>query len=95
MAFVGDTKFPGDGGANLQRLWEKWPWRPLVDQPGKYTMRRIGDGVPPEALCETAGLGKLKAEKIKGASEHLVLVELDGGGGELFLLSNARNRIVD
>lgn len=79
--FVGDGAHAGDGGALLQRLWDKWPWRPVQNQPGRYTMRRIGDGVPPEALCETAGIKKVKLEKMKKGNDQIVLIELEGGGG--------------
>jgi len=80
-AFVGDGAFAGDGGVLLQRLWDKWPWRPVQNQPGRYTMRRVGDGVPPEALCETAGIKKVKTEKMKKGTEQIVVIELEGGGG--------------
>ena len=76
--FVGDGACQGDGGVLLQRLWEKWPWKCVPNQPGRYSMRRVGDGVPPEALCETAGITKIKLEKIK---KGVVIVELEGGGG--------------
>jgi hypothetical protein len=79
--FIGDGSHQGDGGPLLQRLWEKWPWRPVPNQPGRYTMRRVGDGVPPEALCETAGLKNIKPQKLKKGAEQIVIVELEGGGG--------------
>ena len=79
--FVGDGSFQGDGGAFLQKLWEKWPWRAIPNQPGRYTMKRVGDGVPPEAVLESAGLKKVKLEKMKKGNESVILVELEGGGG--------------
>ena len=79
--FVGDGTCAGDGGPLLQKLWDKWPWRPVQNQPGRYTMKRVGDGVPPEALCETAGIKGIKPEKLKRNGEQVVVVELEGGGG--------------
>jgi hypothetical protein len=81
VEFVGDGSCKGDGGPLLQRLWEKWPWRPVVNVKGQYQMRRVGDGVPPEALCETAGIKKVKLDKLKRGGQTVVVVELEGGGG--------------
>lgn len=78
MAFVGDGLFSGDGGASLQQLWSKWPWKPVKNEPGRYNMKRVGDGIPPVALCETAGLGKVKCVQVKPA---LLIIDLEGGGG--------------
>jgi hypothetical protein len=78
MAFVGDGSFSGDGGPLLEQLWSKWPWRPAKNEPGRYSMKKVGDGVPPEALCETAGIAKVKVEK---KDNNIVIIELDGGGG--------------
>jgi hypothetical protein len=40
-------------------------------------MKRVGDGVPPEALCETAGISPSNSKKWKKG----VMIELEGGGG--------------
>lgn len=79
--FIGDGAYQGDGGVLLQKLWDKWPWKPLPNAPGRYTMRRVGDGIPPQGLLETAGIKSVKLEKMKRGTETVLLVELEGGGG--------------
>lgn len=41
-------------------------------------MKRVGDGIPPQALCETAGLAKVKCEQLKSG---VSIIDLEGGGG--------------
>ena len=76
--FIGDGAFKGDGGENLQRLWDKYPWRPVKDQPGRYSMKRVGDGIPPQALVESSGVA---TSPIVRPRKNLSLIEVEGGGG--------------
>jgi len=82
-AFVGDGSAPGDGGAMLQKLWEKFPWRPINGMPGSWSMKRVGDGVPPEALCSTCGISSVQAKKLK---DDIIVIEFADGGGLLTLV---------
>ena len=38
-------------------------------------MKRVDDGVPPEALCETAGIKGIKPEKLKRNGEQVITRE--------------------
>jgi hypothetical protein len=78
MSFVGDGSAPGDGGLLLQKMWEKWPWRPVPNCSGTWSIKRVGDGVPPEALCQTCGISSVTPEKVK---DGLVVIEFSDGGG--------------
>ena len=75
-------------GEMLQKLYEKYrtSWK-KTDVPGKFVLKRVGDGFPPEALCETAGLNKLKPELVQNKDVKLSFVSLEGGGG-LLSISN-------
>ncbi|CAE7620107.1 unnamed protein product [Symbiodinium sp. CCMP2592] len=35
--FCGDGKYPGDGGAVLEKVWRKHRWKELRNCPGRYT----------------------------------------------------------
>ena len=37
--FVGDGRFCGDGGRELQRIWSQLPWRPIGGCDGRFTCR--------------------------------------------------------
>jgi len=76
--FVGDGSAPGDGGALLQKLYEKFPWRPVNGKPGNWSMKRVGDGMPPEALVSTCGISSFVPERLEG---NIVVIEFADGGG--------------
>ena len=76
--FVGDGSAPGDGGRHLQKLYEKFPWRPINGKPGHWSMKRVGDGMPPEALVSTCGISAFTPERFQ--SDVVVIEFIDGGG---------------
>merc|ERR1719397_2233474 len=88
--FVGDGKYPNDGGLSLQRLWEHWRWREIRGCPGRYTCRDKKAGeISPDTLMEDAGLLLWTNEQKqiiaeiparKGRDPIRVLWFCDGGG---------------
>ena len=84
--FTGDGKYVGDGGSELQRLWEEIAWRPIKGCDGRYTARGKAltrltlpqlcnafnvATVSPTVTCREAADGKDAADAVR----------LRGGGG--------------
>ncbi|DBA01179.1 TPA: hypothetical protein N0F65_002314 [Lagenidium giganteum] len=39
MVFIGDGQYVGDGGRQLQTLWEFAPWKEIKNCPGRYIVK--------------------------------------------------------
>lgn len=84
--FIGDGNYSGDGGCELQRLWELHEWKPLHKCDGRYVQRGTElTEVSLKALCErwnvTAATSVLRFE-ISG-EDNVECLRLTGGGGLL------------
>ncbi|CAE8590116.1 unnamed protein product [Polarella glacialis] len=56
FTFLGDGRYPGDGGPALQRLWVWLRWREIKNCPGRYTTSERGVRTEdPEALLACGG----------------------------------------
>ena len=92
-AFRGDSNYVGDGGNQLQALWDYCEWKEIRNCPGRYTVRRPRDLArwPPERLL-AAALGAAAPQTSlwrhsSSTSDAIHAVRFAGGGG---LLTYAR-----
>ena len=92
-AFRGDSNYVGDGGNQLQALWDYCEWKEIRNCPGRYTVRRRRDLArwPPERLLAAALGGNVPPVSLwrhrSGAKDAIHAVRFAGGGG---LLTYAR-----
>ena len=92
FAFTGDGHHPGDGGAELQRLWTLHVWRPLAKCGGRYAAVR-SSGQPGIASCSLSELCEswqlrcrspvLRVREPASSIDGVDCVRLEGGGGLL------------
>ena len=88
FAFLGDGLYPGDGGAELERLWRLLPWRPIRGCDGRFTSRdRALGALSLRQLCDLHGVAASSpVVSCRAAAEGVDAVEavrLRGGGGLL------------
>ena len=86
FAFTGDGAYCGDGGLELQRLWQTTSWRSIKGCDGRFTCRdRALTRLSLWALCDTFQLDLACAViTVRRASEGMdgvEVVRLRGGGG--------------
>jgi hypothetical protein len=86
--FIGDGLYVGDGGLELQRLWERSHWRAIRNCDGRYTSReRSLAKLDLSTLCEkfqlasTSSVTRCRSET--DGHDAVDVVRLYGGGGVL------------
>lgn len=95
-SFTGDGRYKGDGGADLQRLWEQHDWTEIKCCPGRYTSSsRTLRTTPPEVV-----ISMLRSEKPMLLSEQrvcslpgkddLFVARFAGGGGLLTYIKTSK-----
>ena len=90
FSFVGDGHYCGDGGAELQRLWQLHPWKPIGGCDGRFVLRsEVLSACSLQDLCRdwqiatcTPVLRCCEAERDEGA-DAADCVRFVGGGGML------------
>lgn len=87
FAFVGDGLYCGDGGAELQRLWEKHAWKALGGCDGRFVQRGSGlSSLSLSDLCDSwSVVTRTPVLRSVGDGEHDAFdcVRVRGGGGLL------------
>eukprot|EP00434_Breviolum_minutum_P019084 symbB.v1.2.016824.t1/scaffold1293.1/size126329/12 len=72
--FYGDGRYPGDGGAALEALWQLMPWREIRNCPGRYTTSdREARSLEPLQLLE-----RLEGEALTAARDLRPLTLAEG-----------------
>ena len=87
FSFVGDGHYCGDGGAELQRLWQLHPWKPIGGCDGRFVLRsEVLSACSLQDLCRdwqiatcTPVLRCCEAERDEGA-DAADCVRFVGGG---------------
>ncbi|KAL1515362.1 hypothetical protein AB1Y20_001991 [Prymnesium parvum] len=88
FSFVGDGRYCGDGGAELERLWRASEWKPLKGCDGRFTCReRALAAVSLPRLAASLAL-RLAAPVVccrpaANGCDGVQVVRLRGGGGVL------------
>ncbi|CAK9099158.1 Uncharacterized protein SCF082_LOCUS46446 [Durusdinium trenchii] len=86
MAFHGDGRYPGDGGAALEELWQLLSWREIRNCPGRYTTSDLeARFVEPSRLLERLSLASpgVPLTLELAHKDPIVMHRLPGGGGLL------------
>jgi hypothetical protein len=77
------SKYAGDGGAALEQLYQRWPWREIRNCPGRYVVGRERSGealaTPPADLALPAGVKVTRHCQHHG--DPVLVAVLPGGGG--------------
>lgn len=85
MAFIGDSKYIGDGGGELQRLWTSYQWREIRGCPGRYvSSSRALRLLKPEDLIDVLEIRgvTLQLYEVRG-KDTIVIGRFRSGGGLL------------
>ena len=77
------SRYAGDGGAALEQLYQRWPWREIRNCPGRYVVGRERSeealATPPTDLVLPAGVEVTRHFQHDG--DPVLLAVLPGGGG--------------
>jgi hypothetical protein len=77
-------KYIGDGGAALEALFQRWPWREIRNCPGRYVVGRGRStealATPPSALVP-AGVAVTRHPGTGSGGDPVLVALFPGGGG--------------
>eukprot|EP00929_Paragymnodinium_shiwhaense_P027932 TRINITY_DN16284_c0_g1_i1.p1 TRINITY_DN16284_c0_g1~~TRINITY_DN16284_c0_g1_i1.p1 ORF type:complete len:191 (+),score=35.77 TRINITY_DN16284_c0_g1_i1:25-597(+) len=86
LPFVGDDKYPGDGGDALQTLWQTVKWKEIKNCPGRYTSPDVAArSESPRTFLKRAGVASAVGSSAVQVpnKDAFALYRLSGGGGLL------------
>ncbi|CAE7658514.1 unnamed protein product [Symbiodinium microadriaticum] len=82
--FYGDGKYPGDGGAVLEKLWQGHRWKELRNCPGRYTTSDSeARGKAPARLLDDLKILSATVEVVPEGKDRILVGRFSGGGGLL------------
>ena len=84
-SFRGDLKYCGDGGLDLQLLWERLSWREIKNCPGRYvsSSKELRSMHPAIILAEYETAYETREFRIPGKDFIIINRFIIGGGGLL------------
>lgn len=81
--FIGDSKYPDDGGINLQRLWEVWIWSEIKNCPGRYVTKHNihATNISPYDLLQSLNIScPIHEYQVENKDTIVIGIFEDGGG---------------
>ncbi len=88
--FIGDGKYPNDGGEALQRLWSCSDWKEIKNCPGRYTANKdkLIRNTPPEQLLVSLMIDTGAAYHNVDGKDAICAAHFEGGGGLITYCKN-------
>mmetsp|Transcript_32834 Transcript_32834/g.61065 ORF Transcript_32834/g.61065 Transcript_32834/m.61065 type:complete len:185 (-) Transcript_32834:192-746(-) len=98
VEFIGDGKYRGDGGMELEALWRGFPgvWKEIRGCPGRFTARgKRMRSTEVQALVEASGIKEAKIWRVeKSGKDPMDVVVFKTGGGVITYRKSANDKEV-
>eukprot|EP00471_Norrisiella_sphaerica_P007210 CAMPEP_0184478588 /NCGR_PEP_ID=MMETSP0113_2-20130426/577_1 /TAXON_ID=91329 /ORGANISM="Norrisiella sphaerica, Strain BC52" /LENGTH=185 /DNA_ID=CAMNT_0026856437 /DNA_START=97 /DNA_END=654 /DNA_ORIENTATION=+ len=85
--FSGDRKYEGDGGMELERVWQQFQWREIRGCPGRYVVaRRAAGALSSMSLVDLLARSEVAEASMilkvrKDGKDPMDIIFFPGGGG--------------